>query len=100
MTIAELVRYMDSRKRMKLAEERRQAVFDYTLADTIGRSIGRFYSSTNSMPSIQKVYPSLFDDEELKEQEQARRMELSVIRFTQFAQAHNNKHKGATTQNE
>ena len=97
MTIAELIRAIDSYNRRYRIHERQKAAFDYLLADAIGRSVARIYSSSNKMPKLYELYPALFNSEEIKEQEQARRDELSVLRFKQFAQAHNDKFKGAAS---
>lgn len=86
---------MDSRKRVVKAQEQSKAAFDYILADAIGRSIGRLYSSSNNLPKIYELYPTLFNGDEMRAQEQAKKNEASIIRFKQFAQAHNGKYKGA-----
>lgn len=93
MTLAELIRMVESKKRVQEQKAKEQAIFDYTLADLVGRSIARIHSSSNHYPGIAEVYPSLFDAEEMAEQAQAKKDELSVLRFKQFAQAHNNKFK-------
>ena len=98
MTIAELMRAVDSYKRQYRARERQQAAFDYILADAMGRSVARIYSSSAHMPKLYELYPALFDSEEIQEQEQARRDELSIMRFKQYAQAHNNKLKGGNSE--
>lgn len=100
MTIAELSRAIESHNRRKKEQERAQASFDYLLADTIGKSIARIYSSSAKMPELYEVYPSLFDNEEMKAQKQAKREELSILRFKQFAAAHNQKYKGASVKDE
>lgn len=100
MTIAELTRAVDSHNRRNKAAEQRQAAFDYILADAIGKSISRIYSSSAKMPKLYELYPSLFSSEEVKAQEQAKKDELSALRFRQFAQAHNSKYKGATKKDE
>lgn len=66
---------------------------DYTLADLIGRSISRIYSSSSKMPEIYKVYPNLFSEEEFAEREAQQKAELSAIRFRMFAKAYNKKLK-------
>ncbi len=91
MTIAELQRAFDSKKRMLIATQREKATFDYTLADLIGRSISRLHSSSNKMPDISVVYPTLFDSQEIEEQKAEKRMELSAIRFRQFADSFNQR---------
>lgn len=100
MTIAELMRAIDSYNRRYRTAERQQAAFDYILADAIGKSVSRIYSSSAKMPKLYELYPALFASDEIQEQEQAKKDELSVLRFKQFAQAHNNRYKGAATKNE
>lgn len=91
MTLAELIRAIDSKKRIQKERAREKASFDYVLADLIGRSISRIYSSSNAMPQIAEAYPSLFDSEELQEKRQEKKNELSVLRFKQFAQSYNKR---------
>jgi hypothetical protein len=92
MTIAELTRAIESKERQEKERLKEKAIFDYNLADLIGRSISRIYSSSAKMPEIATIYPSLFDSEEIKQQKQVRLNELSVARFKQFADTFN-KHK-------
>lgn len=94
MTIAELNRAIESKKRSQKQEEKAKANYDYILADLIGRSISRVYNSANEMPDIATVYPSLFNSAELEEQKAAKQAELSAARFRQFANFHNQKYKG------
>lgn len=91
MTLAELNRAIASKKRIKELADKEKAIFDYTLANLIGKSISRIYSSSATYPDISEVYPSLFDSEEIQEQKQKQKDELSALRFRQFAQAHNSK---------
>ncbi len=91
MTIAELNRAIESKKRIKSLEDKEKALSDYILADLIGKSISRIYSSSARYPDISEVYPTLFDSEEMQEQKQKQKDELSALRFRQFAQAHNSK---------
>lgn len=93
MTLAEAIRAIESKKRVEKLRAQEKASYDYILADLIGRSISRIYSSSSKMPTIQEVYPSLFDTAEIEEQKQQKQMELSVLRFKMFAQSHNNKLK-------
>lgn len=93
MTLAELIRAIESKRRMIAAQAKERASYDYILADLIGKSISRVYSSSNSMPTIAAAYPSLFDSEEQQELQQQRKMELSALRFKQFANAFNSKYK-------
>ena len=89
MTIAELIRAMESKNRIEKARAQEKAAYDYILADIIGRSISRLYASSNHYPHIADVYTTLFDKQALEDKEQERRAELSVMRFKQFAELHN-----------
>lgn len=91
MTLAELIRAIDSKKRVEVQKAKEKACYDYILADLIGRSIARVYSSSANLPHISEVYPSLFDNEEVEEQRQQKKDEMSAIRFKQFAQSFNKK---------
>lgn len=91
MTIAELERAVRSRRRNEKARAQEKASFDYILADLVGKSIARIYSSSNNIPEIAEVYPSLFDSQEIVEKKQEKKMELSALRFKQFAQSYNNR---------
>lgn len=95
MTPAEVFRAIESRKRVIRIEAQERASFDYILADLIGRSVARVYNSSNTMPELGAVYPSLFDTQEIEQKKQAKKMELSAIRFKQFADSHNSKYKEA-----
>ena len=91
MTIAEIERAIDSKKRMQKAQAQEKASFDYILADLIGKSISRIYSSTNEMPDIAQVYPTLFNTEDIEQAKAEKQAELSVARFKQFAKSFNSK---------
>lgn len=77
-----------------------RASFDYILADLIGRSVSRIYNSSNKMPEIDKVYPTLFDSKEASEQKKTKKAELSALRFTLFADSYNKRFKGVAKGNE
>ena len=74
-------------------EDKKKAISDYTLANLIGRSISRIYSSANRMPTLAEAYPSLFNKEEEEKIIQNKRDSLSVLRFKQFAQSYNKNFK-------
>lgn len=93
MTIAELERAIESRRRVKKMEAQERASYDYTLANLIGKSIARIYSSANKMPDISEAYPSIFDSKDIQNQKQIKKAELSAARFRQFAQTYNKKYK-------
>lgn len=94
MTIVEIERAINSKRRVKKIEAKEKASFDYILADLIGKSVSRIYNSSNKIPEINEVYPSLFASQEVEEQRAAKMDELSALRFRQFANAHNKKYMG------
>lgn len=89
MTLAELERAFESKKRCKELETKERANFDYILGDLIGHSLARIYNSSNKYPPIYEAYPSIFDKETFMKAEQERRNELSALRFKQFAESFN-----------
>lgn len=91
MTLAELERAISSKKRVKKQQDQERAAFDYILADLIGRSVARIYSSSAKLPEITEVYTTLFDNQGYQEKKQEQLEELSALRFRQFAQAYNKK---------
>lgn len=93
MTLAELTRLIDSKRRVQKREAQEKASCDYILADMIGRSIARMTSSSNKFPHISQFYPNLFDTEEMEQKIQEKKDELSVLRFKQFTQSFNKKFK-------
>jgi hypothetical protein len=93
MTLGELTRLMESKRRTKEREAKEKANYDYILADLIGRSVSRIYNSSNKMPSISEAYPNLFNDEELEEKRAQKQAELSALRFKQFANSFNKRFK-------
>ena len=94
MTIGEINRAIDSSVRRQKMKAQERASYDYILANLIGRSISRIYSSSARMPAISEAYPTLFDSEQEKQ------AELSAIRFKQFASSYNKKFKGVANKNE
>lgn len=95
MTIAELTRLINSKKRQYKLQMQEKASFDFKLADLIGRSISRIYNKSNNMPDISEAYPALFASQEIEEQRKAKKEELSAVRFRQFAQSYNMRFKEA-----
>lgn len=93
MTLAELQRQIESYIRRKKQRQQEQASFDYILADAIGRSVARIYSSSATMPEISELYPTLFDSQEIAERKRLKQAELSALRFKQFAASYNKKFK-------
>ena len=93
MTLAEVNRAIESKRRVKQIQDQEKAGFDYILADLIGKSISRIYSSANTMPDISEVYPTLFDAKEIQEKKEQQKVELSALRFKLFAKSYNDKFK-------
>jgi hypothetical protein len=91
MTLAELERAISSKKRIKKQQDQERAAFNYILADLIGRSVARIYSSSAKLPEITEVYTTIFDNQDYQEKKQEQLGELSALRFRQFAQAYNKK---------
>lgn len=93
MTLAELTRLLESKKRMLREQAKERASYDYILADLVGRSVSRIYNSSNKMPSIEEAYSNLFDTEEIQEQRATKQTELSALRFKMFAKSFNDRYK-------
>lgn len=89
MTIAEIFRYIESKKRVQKQRSQEKAIFDYKLAELVGVSVSRIYSKSVSMPPIEKAYPAFFDKKEIEELRQEKKDELFALRFKQFANAFN-----------
>ena len=92
MTLGELDRYIDSKKRQEEHRLKERATMDYTLALLIGRAV-QGSSEENPFPDLYEVYPTLFFEEhKQKEETEADRLsELSALRFIQFAESFNSK---------
>lgn len=94
MTLGELERAVESKKRVQKVQAQEKASYDYILADLVGKSIARIYSSSARMPELSEVYPTLFDSQEIQKHKSAKKAELSALRFKQFAESYNKKFKG------
>ena len=99
MTLAELERVLNSKRRVEKKRLQEKASLDYILADLIGRSIARLQSSANHMPEIVEVYPTVFDSKEIQEKKEEKQVELSALRFKLFAQSYNDRFKSKEAQN-
>lgn len=74
-----------------VVEEKRQAVYNYILADLIGYSVSRIHNKNNKMPTLAETYPSLFDTEEEQEKQEQNQMKRFKAQLKQFTQSHNKK---------
>lgn len=93
MTIAELTRVMESKERVKRAEAKEKATYDYILAAMVARGVQSAIVGGEGLPEITEIYPSVFVDEikDRQNKKQAIKDELSALRFKQFANFHNKK---------
>ena len=94
MSISELTRQVESYKQVEKKRLQEKATYDYIQANLIGLYIGRVYSSSINITSLEEAYKGLFDDEEIQEQKKKHLEELSIIRFKQFTQQFNDNFKG------
>jgi hypothetical protein len=104
MSIGEVNRYIQSQEKIRKIETQERASYDYIHANLVIRGISIVLGSKESFPTIDEAYPKLFDDVKAEQQAkiEERKMELSALRFKQFAQSYNNnrKHKEVLTSNE
>lgn len=92
MTKAEIERYLEG----ALWRLQTKAQFDYSLADLIGASVARLLDSGSEYPTLQQVYPYLFEEEKPDEKELEAEQTAttnSINNFLTFALQHNAKLK-------
>ena len=89
MTLGELQRLFEAKQEVYKARAREKAENNYILAGLIGINLSRVFNASIEIPPIEEVYPNLFDVEQIREEKQNKKQELSVLRFKQFAQAFN-----------
>lgn len=92
MTIAELERYVKSYQRTQKVKAQEKAAYDYILAALIGTNVAAHFGEVK-VPSLAETYGHLFQEENeaLQEKKQDAKIELSALRFKQFANAYNDK---------
>ena len=95
MTIGEVIRQIQSTRRVQKIQNQEKATYDYLLANLIVKGISISLGSKEDYPTLQEVYPGLFDDLAKKQEEkiEEQKVNLSAIRFRQFAQSYNSKYK-------
>jgi hypothetical protein len=93
MSIAEVDRYIKTQDKLYKVRNQERASYDYILANLIVKGVGITLGSKDSFPTIEQVYPSLFDEviEEQRAKVEEKKMELSALRFKQFAQSYNSR---------
>lgn len=89
MTIVELNRYADSFQRVQKRKAQEQAFANYRLADLIGYSMARLYSSEAKFPEIYDVYPAIFDKDAIEEAKEKERNKQTDTWLRQFAESFN-----------
>ena len=102
MTFAEIHREVDSKVRIRRLEAQEKATYDYILAQLITKGVSKVLGDKSNYPSIEEAYPGVFDDviEERKAKVEEQRMNLSALRFKQFAQSYNNSLKNKEVAND
>ena len=95
MTIGEVSRYIDTKNKLRKQEAQEKASYDYILASLIAKGISISLGAKDTFPSIYEVYSEVFDDviKQKEEEKQEKIMQLSALRFRQFAQSYNNNRK-------
>jgi hypothetical protein len=95
MTFGEIERAANSRIRELKRQAREKATYDYILAQMIAKGVSKVLGDKSSYPTIEEAYPGIFDEviEERKAQVKEQKMNLSALRFKQFANFHNKKYK-------
>ena len=95
MTVGEVSRYINAQNKLKKIEAQERASYDYILANLIAKGISISLGAKDSFPSIYEVYSEVFDDvvKQKEEEQQEKIMQLSALRFRQFAQSYNNNRK-------
>lgn len=95
MTPGEVVRLTQARSRIRRLEAQERASYDYILANLIIKGVSITLGSKGNFPTIEEAYPGLFDDlaEKRNEELNKQKMNLSALRFRQFAQSYNDKFK-------
>lgn len=95
MTFAEIERAINSKRRVKKLDMQQKASFDYILANLVAKGVSIVLGDKSDYPTIESAYSGLFDDviEERQEAIKEQKMNLSALRFKQFAQSYNKNFK-------
>jgi hypothetical protein len=95
MTIGEVIRQIESYRRVQKIQHQEKATYDYLLAGLIVKGVSISLGSKEEYPTLQEAYPGIFDDvaQAQKEKIEEQKVNLSALRFRQFAQSYNSKYK-------
>ena len=102
MTLAEVQRAVKSKIRVQKIEVREKATYDYIQAQLIIKGISQVLGDKSDFPTLEETYPGVFDDvaEEQKAKIEQQKMNLSALRFKQFAQSYNSNFKNKEVAND
>lgn len=102
MTFAEIQREVNSKIRNQKQQAKEKATYDYILANLIAKGVSKALGDKSKYPSIEEAYPGIFDEvvAEQKAKVEERKMNLSALRFKQFAQSYNNNFKNKEVAND
>ena len=102
MTFGELDRATKSAIRVRKIQIQEKASYDYILAQLIAKGVSKVLGDKSNYPTIEEAYPGVFDDviAERKAKIEEQKMNLSALRFKQFAQSYNNKLKNKEVAND
>lgn len=104
MTLGEIRRSTKSKSRVMKIQAQERASYDYILASLIVKGFSRVMGGEGEFPSLQDAYPDLFQDSEAiaekRNKIEEQKVNLSVLRFKQFANFHNKQYEEGQTANE
>ena len=100
MTFAEIERAIKSANRVRKLQAQEKATYDYILANLITKGVSKVLGDKSSYPSIEEAYPGVFDDIIAEKKAEEHRMNLSALRFKQFAQSYNSNFKNKEVAND
>lgn len=91
MTPGEVIRSIESQNRVVKIQAQEKASYDYIQATLIIKGISICLGDKTPFPSLYEAYPGVFEEAIQKQEEeiQEKKMELSALRFKQFAQSYN-----------
>lgn len=95
MTPGEIIRAIDSKNRIVKIEAREKASYDYIQATLIVKGISICLGDKSPFPTLEEAYPGVFNEvlPEQQEKIEKQKIELSALRFRQFAQSYNDRFK-------